>query len=43
MDPTPPVIPATMMIAELAQRIARHDPSVGRHQGLFVVDGEGKL
>jgi len=43
MDPKPPVIPASMTIAELAERIARHDPSVGRHQGLFVVDGDGKL
>jgi len=43
MDPNPPVIPANMIIAELAQRIAKHDPSVGRHQGLFVVDGENKL
>ena len=39
--PSPPS--GAMIIAELAQRIAKHDPSVGRHQGLFVVDSENKL
>ena len=30
-------------IAELAERIAKHDPAVSRHQGLFIVDDEGRL
>jgi len=43
MDRDVPTIGATMKIAELAERIARHDPAVSRHQGLFIVDQEGKL
>jgi H+/Cl- antiporter ClcA len=43
MDRDVPTIPATMKIADLAERIARHDPAVSRHQGLFIVDQEGKL
>jgi H+/Cl- antiporter ClcA/CBS domain-containing protein len=42
MDPKPPLIPASMTVADLAARIAKHDPSV-THQGLLVVDGEGNL
>jgi CBS domain-containing protein len=43
MDRDVPTVPATMRIAELAERIAKHDPAVSRHQGLFIVDEEGKL
>jgi chloride channel protein, CIC family len=43
MDRDVPTIGATMKIAELAEGIARHDPAVSRHQGLFIVDHEGKL
>jgi len=43
MDRDAPVLPGTMRVAELAERIARHDPSVSRHQGMLVVDEDGKL
>jgi chloride channel protein, CIC family len=43
MDRDVPTVPAAMRIAELAERIAKHDPAVSRHQGLFIVDNEGKL
>jgi H+/Cl- antiporter ClcA len=43
MDRDVPTVPAAMRIAELAERIAKHDPAMSRHQGLFIVDGEGKL
>ncbi len=37
------VVAATMTIAELAERITKHDPSVTRHQGVLIVDANGKL
>jgi H+/Cl- antiporter ClcA len=43
MDRDVPTVSAKMRIAELAERIAKHDPDVSRHQGLFIVDDEGKL
>jgi chloride channel protein, CIC family len=43
MDRDVPTIPSGMRVSELAERIARHDPSVSRHQGLFIVDPAGKL
>jgi CBS domain-containing protein len=38
MDKDAPTIPANMSVAELSERIARHDPQVTRHQGLLIVD-----
>ncbi len=38
MDSDAPTIPASMSVAELSERIARHDPQVTRHQGLLIVD-----
>jgi CBS domain-containing protein len=43
MDQEAPVLPGDMRVGEVADRIARHDPEVSRHQGMLVVDGEGKL
>jgi len=43
MDRDVPTVSTKMRIAELAERIAKHDPAVSRHQGLFIVDDEGKL
>jgi chloride channel protein, CIC family len=43
MDHDVPTIPATMLVGELAERIAKHDPEVSQHQGLFIVGPEGKL
>jgi chloride channel protein, CIC family len=43
MDRDVPTISSAMRVSELAERIARHDPAVSRHQGLFIVDADGKL
>jgi CIC family chloride channel protein len=43
MDRAPQTIPSGTAIAELAERIAKHDPAVTRHQGLLVVDADGSL
>jgi len=43
MDREVPTIPSTMRVSQLAERIARHDPTVSHHQGLFLVDPQGKL
>ena len=37
------VVPASMRIAELTERITRRDPSVSKHQGVFIVDENQKL
>jgi len=37
------VVPATMPVAELSEHIARRDPSVTKHDGVFIVDENGKL
>jgi len=38
-----PTISGEMRIGELADRIARGDPEVSRHQGLVILDSDGKL
>jgi CIC family chloride channel protein len=43
MDKIPPTIPASVRVGELAEQIAKHDPAVSRHQGLFIVDEKGEL
>jgi chloride channel protein, CIC family len=43
MDREPPVVPASMKVGELSDRIAHHDPRLSRRQGLAVVDEESKL
>jgi len=43
MDRDVPTIGASMRLDELAEKIAMHDPAVSHHQGLFIVDEEGKL
>ena len=43
MDREAPVIPEDTLLGDLADRIARHDPSVSRHNGLLVVDKDGHL
>jgi chloride channel protein, CIC family len=32
-----------MRVSDLSDRIARRDPEVSRHQGMFIVDTEGRL
>jgi CBS domain-containing protein len=43
MDQTVPTISSSTRISELADRIARGDQEVSRHQGLVIIDSEGKL
>ena len=43
MDREAPSIVPTLRIGELADRIARREPEVSRHQASFVMDSEGKL
>ena len=43
MDRDAPIIPASMPLIELSDRIARHDPEVSRHEGLLIVDENQQL
>jgi len=43
MEKNPPVIPADTKVGELAEKIARHDPEVARHEALLILDGAHKL
>jgi H+/Cl- antiporter ClcA len=43
MDPDVPKLPAEMNVSELSDLIARRDPEVCRHQGMFILDAEGQL
>ena len=43
MDQDVPTLPGEMKVSELSDRIARRDPAVCRHQGMVVLDSEGKL
>ena len=43
MDRFPPTIAGIVSLSELADRIGSGDPEIGRHQGMLVLDGEGKL
>src|SRR5580698_2368046 len=36
-------VPASMTVAELAERITKRDPTVTHHQGVFLVDAAGRL
>jgi CIC family chloride channel protein len=36
-------VPATMPVTELVERIGKHDPSVTKHQAVFVLDENGAL
>ncbi len=36
-------VPVDMPVGELADRITKHDPAVTHHQGVFIVDKEGRL
>ncbi len=42
MDRDIPVVAASMRVGEVADRIARHDPTLA-HQGMVVTDTDGKL
>ena len=43
MDKEIPTLPADMRVSELSDRIARRDPEVTRHQGMVILDSDGKL
>jgi chloride channel protein, CIC family len=43
MDPHPPLISASLTVAELADRIARGDPILAQRQGTLLVDTSGRL
>jgi chloride channel protein, CIC family len=43
MDKNAPIIPATMPVMELSDRIAQRDPKVVRHEGLLIVDENQQL
>jgi CBS domain-containing protein len=43
MDKEVSPVPGNMRVGELAERILRGDPAVTRHQGMLVVNGDGKL
>jgi CBS domain-containing protein len=43
MDTQPPVVPASMKVTELSDRIAHRDPQLSRRQALAVLDEEGRL
>jgi H+/Cl- antiporter ClcA len=43
MERDAPVVPADTKVVELAERIARHDSAVARHEALLIVDDAGRL
>ena len=43
MDRDVPTVPPTMRVSELAERIAHRDPVLTRDQGVFIVNGDGKV
>ena len=43
MEKNAPVIPVGTKVAEVAERIARHDPTVARYEALLIVGDAGKL
>ena len=43
MEKDPPVIRANTKVGEVAERIARHDPAVARHEALLILDDKDRL
>jgi H+/Cl- antiporter ClcA len=43
MEQDVPTLPAAMKVSELSDLIARRDPAVCRHQGMLILDSEGKV
>ncbi len=43
MDHEAPTIAAEMPVRDLAERIARHEPEVSRHQGMLLMDADHRL
>jgi len=43
MDTSPPIVPATLKVSELSDRIAHNDPKLTRRQGTLIVDEQQRL
>jgi CIC family chloride channel protein len=43
MDKDVPKVISSMKVAEFAERVARRDPEVSQHQGVLILDADGKL
>jgi len=43
MDREVATVPASLPLSELAERLAKRDPDVSRHQGIPIVDEKGRL
>ena len=43
MDKEAPTVAANTRVGALAERIARHDPAVAKHEALLILDDAGKL
>ena len=43
MEKSAPVVAAGTKVGQLADRIARHDPEVAKHEAMLIVDDSGKL
>jgi CBS domain-containing protein len=43
MDRNPPIVPETMTVGELSEKIARGDPTLGRRQGIIIAGADGRL
>ena len=43
MDKDVPKVASDMQVGEFAERVARRDPEVSQHQGILILDEEGKL
>jgi chloride channel protein, CIC family len=43
MDKEAPVVPASTKVREMAERIARHDPALGRHGAWLIMDEKSRL
>lgn len=43
MDTQVPVVPGDMWLVDLADRIAKRDPELSRHQALVIIGADGKL
>ena len=43
MDKDVPKVVSDMKVAEFAERVARRDPEISQHQGVLILDSQGKL
>jgi H+/Cl- antiporter ClcA len=43
MDPRTAIVPQSMLVSDLSERISQRDPAVTAHQGLFIVNEKNRL